>query len=832
MVFLAEAFFSGCISKAINDSKDCSWAKIKNALNDKNNCSLSTKIYCVIERTLNIVTYNKFKDTDDLFNAIETIFNEFKDNGNTQNAVKCGLRVLGSGDSVVSIESFLEKFYDGICQDDDLYKRISLILQEKGIEINRDGFQRINEKLDSLGEKISSKSNDEFGFQKRKPVKSRTQEYADKWDANMFLNDFDKRDQNAGTNVKLKEVYLEEHLPHYIWYKNNENDPSTDLKELLSEYINDKRNSRMLLILGQPGIGKSTLITWITANLCERIDDILVYRFASDLRNVDWKDGKISNRVLEELGLSHSDLNGKTLIIDGFDEVSIESNRRRDVLDSFYGDWINNKTIEDFSLIITCRENYVSQFAIRKYKYITLKPWDEIQIRSFCDIFQKKTKNSVSMDTIEKLLENKEILGIPLILYMTLALDISIEKEGSIVDIYDKIFSLDGGIYDRCIDNKNFETKHRIGEVKKEIHQISREIAIWMFENEPEDVYIPQKVYYCICDNIAKTSKRENENYVHDFLIGNFVQLNHCEGIKTERISFVHRSIYEYFVAETIYSSIEGAMIALSDISQIELAENIVVYLKRGSIEHTIGEFLKHKILKLYTHLDYEKQCKFYQWWEEALDKMINVGMFYYKNKSAKYYNYKNIINKEIKCFVNILKIIQSLFEKSNREYMLLNVNRTNLEKYLKYTSIEHLIFELNLSRMNLAEIDLREVDLHGVNLQSSNLTKANLEGKKLEGINLCKAFLCKANLTNTNLEGANLTDAHLEEAKIDGINLKNAIVKRTVLDENQLQYLEKVFRYKMVAVKVFVSECNKIYDYESYQRFRKMKKKNKKFLL
>ena len=32
---------------------------------------------------------------------------------------------------------------------------------------------------------------------------------------------------------------------------------------------------------------------------------------------------------------------------------------------------------------------------------------------------------------------------------MVLALEISIEKDSSIVDVYDKIFSLDGGIYNR-----------------------------------------------------------------------------------------------------------------------------------------------------------------------------------------------------------------------------------------------------------------------------------------------------------------------------------------------------------------------------------------------
>lgn len=49
----------------------------------------------------------------------------------------------------------------------------------------------------------------------------------------------------------------------------------------------------------------------------------------------------------------------------------------------------------------------------------------------------------------------------------------------------------------------------------------------------------------------------------------------HCEGVETEELYFVHRTIYEYFVVETIYSSIENAMEELSDKSQEELAGNI-----------------------------------------------------------------------------------------------------------------------------------------------------------------------------------------------------------------------------------------------------------------
>lgn len=526
-----------------------------------------------------------------------------------------------------------------LARESDEFRDQMLIQISNSVDDIKAALQKINRNTDNY-EKLNADSrnileilqkmlirNQENGAEKgdkKHKVKRRTEEFADKWNANMFLNDFDKRDKKAGTNVKLGEVYLEEHLPHYIWGENDNEEPLTDLKELLSEYIVESGNSKMLVVFGQPGIGKSTLITWITANFHDRQKDILVYKFASDLKNIDWESGRISARILEELGLERDDLKGKVLIFDGFDEVNIEKYRRRDILDSLYGDWVFHDTIENFSLIVTCRENYVSRFAILKCTYITLQPWDEMQIKSFCNVFQDKTKKSISDSTMEKLLENRGILGIPLILYMTLALNISIEEEGSIVDVYDKIFSLEGGIYDRCIENKKFENDHRIGEIKEYIHQISRDIAMWMFENNPADADIPQNEYEKICDAIMEEKGEGKENIKQDAKLGNyFKSVKHCEGVETERLCFVHRTIYEYFVAETIYSAIENPMIELSEKSQEELAGNIAFYLKQGELSPTIGEYLQHKCMKLYDKLGNEKKGIFYPWWESAVGKML-----------------------------------------------------------------------------------------------------------------------------------------------------------------------------------------------------------------
>ena len=59
MLFLVEAFFSGCVSKIVNDGTDYSKTTIQSVICNKNNQDFSTKIYRVIERALNASTYNK-----------------------------------------------------------------------------------------------------------------------------------------------------------------------------------------------------------------------------------------------------------------------------------------------------------------------------------------------------------------------------------------------------------------------------------------------------------------------------------------------------------------------------------------------------------------------------------------------------------------------------------------------------------------------------------------------------------------------------------------------------------------------------------------------------
>lgn len=816
MSFIVEAFFSGCISKVVNDGTDFSMPKIKSVINDKKNRNLSTKIYRIIEGALILVIDKKFKDTDKLYGAMERIFIEFRDNGDTIESVKCGLGLLCTDISVQRCENFLEKFYEGIRRDDDLYKAVIWDLEQKGIKISQEEFQKINEKLDNLTEIVSSRNDNENDLQKREPVKSRTQEYADKWNANMFLNDFSEWDENAGANVKLKDVYTEAHLPHFIWGDNKK--VFTNLKTLLSQHVENKNGNKMLLILGQPGIGKSTLITWITANFSDRVDDILVYKFAEDLRDINWQDTSdkynIVDDILIKLGLSYNDLEGKTLIIDGFDEISVLN--RAEILNKLFWQVIKCGSLNSFSLIVTCREHYIENLYQVESDYITLQAWNEKQIQSFYEVYEKKTNVKISDNTKKNILKMKSILGIPLILYMVAGLGISIETDGSIVDVYDKIFSLeDGGIYDRCLQNKRYEGSHRISEIKEQIHQISREIAIWMFENNPVSTSIPKEDYQKICVNIMRKQEGKNGDIQHDFLIGSYFRLvKYCEGIDTEELYFVHRTIYEYFVAETIYSSIENAMIKLTDESQEELAGKIVNYLKQGLITITIGECLQHKLLKFYNSLCNRNGEKFYQWWEMAIGKMISNGMFYYTGKNLKYF--KNILDKEILCFLNLVKILELILEICKKEYMLENVDKVQLEKYIRFRLAQCRMEErqgveiFNLSKVSLVGINLSGADLKMANLRRANLSMANLRKTDLSGQNLQGANLRGANLEEVNLKRANLKEADLTEANLRWANLQD-----TIFDESQVCYLRD--KCSLDNSDVYVSKEKKVMSYEIY---------------
>ena len=552
------------------------------------------------------------------------------------------------------------------------------------------------------------------------------------------------------------------------------------------------------------------------ANLVENKEQILVYQFASDLGKVNWQSDNILDNIFKIIGYSYRELEGKTLILDGFDEIHVNNDRER-ILHKLKQELENKNYLKKFSLIITCRENYVDETEL-KAEYITLQAWGEKQIKSFCETYEKeniknncKAVNNKNLEAkINKIIENKEIFGIPLILYMVLALNIDIEKNSSKMDIYDQIFSLRGGIYDRCIKNKNYASLHRISTIKKQIHQISQRIAFWMFENNADKASIPQEKFKEICDAVISGTKEKNEDMQRDVLIGNyFAPIKHCEGVEADELQFVHRSIYEYFVVIYFFESIKKVKDSGNNKIKGELEELLKTgylskqisefvagklgeLLKDGELSEQILEFIKYKFdsMKGYHLSDVTK---------EVFNILLRDGMTYHIGMPC-----KNAFEREMNIFANMLKAVglwnPLLGEVDDKIVIYLQCNRK---------------MGLNLRGAYLRDAEISGAYLVRANLIEANLSEANLRRADLRGANLREADLRGAYLRKANLRGAYLRGAYLREANLIGADLSEASLSRTIFDEEQVNLLCK--EYDLSDSRVYLFKTEEIISYKDF---------------
>ena len=199
--------------------------------------------------------------------------------------------------------------------------------------------------------------------------------------------------------------------------------------------------------------------------------------------------------------------------------------------------------------------NYLGELSKIEVPYIVLSRFDKDQIIEFCNkYFERNGEKTVSKHTIEEMKVMESVFGIPILLYMTIALGIDVGEGESESDVYDKIFTLNSGergIYDRCWDRMGHPLTTKI---KEQIHEVSKKMAYWMLEHEPEQLIIDWKSYQRILDEVGVDSSAMLGQYIH--------QIHHTEGnIESNGLVFIHKTIYEYFLARAIVDIVQNQLI-------------------------------------------------------------------------------------------------------------------------------------------------------------------------------------------------------------------------------------------------------------------------------
>lgn len=549
----------------------------------------------------------------------------------------------------------------------------------------------VDRKIDALLSSDADKKADNVKGRSENSVKfnDSKQEYSDKWHSRMFLS----TDENP---ITLADAFV---WPDYK-YKDK---IYSNLEEELNAFI-EQDGSDVIFLLGVPGMGKSSIVSCLS-NKYANDNNVIVLKFKDLLSDSITRSPSLLSSICEVLNCKKRDLSYKTLIIDGFDEIRIMSDSQL-ILKDFLLDILD---IKQFKLITTSRINYIDCDYFEIYNIYTLQEFNESKIRQFYNTICHKIMPD------NTIIDNEEVWGIPVILYMALSVGIGLSQQMSKCEIYERIFSLKGGVFDRFTYGsvKGYGlANHGIAYVKEQFRLILKRVAFEMFNNNVD--YISNSDYISIVKEYIKET--ENERVIFEFPIKNLYEVG-------MNIEFVHKSIYEFFAAEYIFAEInesignscECVAGVLGDIlCHGILTEEIIAYLKY-KVDNGAIKSESNKIL-------------------DVFNIMLEDGMLYHTQKC-----YKNGLECELVVFSNMLRVLH-LWKFDG----WINVNKKIHIFILPSTKGNDILYllSLDLSGINMENMDLRNANLRRADLRNANLRNADLRGADLIGANLRGADL------------------------------------------------------------------------------------------
>ena len=565
------AIASGVISKIINDLTDISKPKIKKAVEDKKNKhkSLESQIYNIIVSVLKEMNDNSYeKNSDKIYDAAEKLLIGFQKYGRADGeAVRYALKnILCCADDEKCMD-FKRLLIHEISKDEynEMYREIRLRQEEKEYRKT----DRIEQKVDNLDRKLDDISNKEVRIieNEEKNIKfqnNKKQDYIDNWNSRLFLHvDNDERP------LTLADAFIMPDYDYRIQTRNKMFLEKDTIDEIIKKFIKYKCAVSML-ITGVPGIGKTSVVSWI-ANKHKENNNIIILKFR------DWERDELNcglmKAICNTLNCVKWDLKSKIIILDGFDEIKYLDNGAN-LLKNFMNDFLDFKKMK---VIVTSRKDYIDENLFQHV--FELMPFQINKVKQFYYIITgNRLKSKLGYS-------NLDVLGIPVILYMAIMSDIDITKKATKPELYSQIFAEKGGIFDKfSYSGFGYDYGNQIlrdDKNVKEYMKFLRDIAFNMFDKN--SLYLKKDDF-----KTPKLNFQGTDISILEFPIKHFFENT------MSFIEFVHTSIYEYFISEFIVQQIKQNIYSKN--YKKKLAAILGQMLKNYKLTPEIIEFMKYKI--------------------------------------------------------------------------------------------------------------------------------------------------------------------------------------------------------------------------------------------
>lgn len=641
----------------------------------------------------------------------------------------------------------------------------------------------VSDKIDSLGKErfyepyTVQETKHEFEKPKFKDVKKM---YADKWNERLFLHR-----RPGDEELTLHNTYIPTLYETIIPENDRTDEPLDNLNEKLEQFVN---RGKSLLLIGSPGIGKTSIVCYL-ADKYKNVPDVIILRF-SDWSEEEWDSYVVKTHgsillkaIINKLDCSEKDLRNKILILDGFDEIKYYSHSN-ELLKSFL---LQIRNIKGLRVLITSRDNYINLNIVKFQKVIKLCPFNESKIIEYSNnVSSKYLLNDSDLSSIDK-----EVYGIPVILYMAIVTGIDIIKINNRCSSYEKIFAVEGGIFDRFSTESlagydEFST-HDIAYIKEVFLNILRKTAYAMFRAN-EHNSIDYKSYQAIVINETNDLSIKPSVW-YDFPIDNLYE-------KGNKIEFIHKSIYEYFMSDYIYINIHDLIKNNFDLAQA--AEILVSLFYFFDVSNEIYEFLAYKIVT--SELNEPS----------ALNRILKIIYFilyngpsckYEKNeiRSIKYINRLNFLFKNLMQLIHCWTPYSCVDDQKSEmldtiiDYIHCNITDSEINLASMYLSGKRLIYNISpeamhktkfllsgiiqnpkqLSFASLGKINFTESYLLWIKMNNSNLISAVFRKSVLQMVDMTTCYITDVSFTLSRLIEVKLKNSHIEESSFIGCFLE-----------------------------------------------------------
>lgn len=766
------------------------WEKLKNRLEGENN-AVGAGLYDAIEHS--VEAYAHTHNKDDIAICCEKLYFEWMQNNSLKDdSIKKALSKLSAepiGEvQVETWKSFLDR---EIIKNDELRNWID----HKSIENINPKLDYIIQKLDRMPETLK----------KCEIVENRYDIFNDSSYKIYIKNMYDAyRESVMGESFGLNKIYTD---LHSIICDNIEHTEKKvkNVAEYICKWLKDKRCSNsmsMLLVYGEPGSGKSSVLKKVVDELTNSDEDKKTIVLALNLFEVTFVDAKTALDVVKQYIKNEypwfyeaDNRLGRILILDGLDEIKYKVyEKSQELIRELEGE----KWKFDCKVVVSGRTQavrkakekidnyidveilplYIDEHEREKYinKVVDEKKLLEIDLRlDYWDKLQKEFNIAQNMPLQNSRFDelSRQPLLLFLIMWTAKYSNINLMELKNTAELYDKIFE--------CIYTREYSRKKAGGLKYKaeysEYQKMLGHLGGCAYRNNSRSVSAKTIYEYCtvmddkkLCENWIKLHQDDNPSklVLLFFLRENFKNGNDSKSTiddqKTE-IEFMHKTFYEYLAAiEIIRLMYEYTK---TDDYNKKLKQIFYMFSK-NRVDDVIADFVKEIILN--ENLMFEDEVITLAKYDSILSEivssaynvnypvMIGTGDLSQYIYVENYQNLKNIVLTYEKNISELIKVVTHFIDISKK-----NICKLKLEN-------------MEWGNVNIASWVLDYCNMGGSRMQNAILSGASFKYSDMKAAILIMSTADRADFSNTTLDGTDFTGTFLSAANFSYTVIKDAV--------------------------------------------------------